>query len=202
MFGIIYCATNSVNGKQYVGQTTLGLSVRWLGHCKAVREGSTCALHCAIRKYGADAFVVEQLDFADSSEELNQKEAHYIDVLQTFIPGGYNLTTGGECYEISPETRRKQSWSHLGKIQPEEVRQKISIAHSGRIVSKETRLKLSETSFGRVYTAESRARMSNSRKRFCQNDCVKEEAVQRVLAAFSEIFGKRLSGNSGMEQGV
>ena len=130
MLGFVYCVTNSVNGKQYIGQTIRSIVERWRYHVRDAKLGSMCALHCAIRKYGVDAFAVEQLDSADSLEELNCKEAHYIGALQTFAPAGYNVTTGGDSFEHSVETCRKISETHLGKVVSEETRQRISDARS------------------------------------------------------------------------
>jgi group I intron endonuclease len=115
-----------VNGKQYVGQTVRPLDVRWRGHKRSAENGSKCAIHRAIRRYGADSFKVEQIDTADFSEELSKKELSYILELKTFSPEGYNLTTGGEGYNISEETRKKQSLAHLGLVFSEEHKQKLS----------------------------------------------------------------------------
>lgn len=57
----IYVVTNTINGKQYVGQTWLAVALRWRAHCNAAR---TSAKYCkmpivnAIRKYGEQAFNV------------------------------------------------------------------------------------------------------------------------------------------------
>ena len=91
MLGIIYCATNTVNGKRYVGQTVRSLKRRWQFHLKSAKDGSECTLHRAIRKYSAEAFKVEQIDFAESPEDLNEKEVRYILLLKTLTPNGYNL---------------------------------------------------------------------------------------------------------------
>jgi hypothetical protein len=41
-FGVVYLITNTVNGKVYVGQTTVGVSKRWKGHKDEARKGSEC----------------------------------------------------------------------------------------------------------------------------------------------------------------
>ena len=126
MFGIIYRATNTTNGKQYVGQTTHTLKLRWQYHLYSAKSHSSYSLHRAIRKYGAEAFIVEQIDFAESLEELNEKEVQYILQLSTLAPGGYNLTTGGESFIRSEETCQKISKTKTGHTVSEETRQKIS----------------------------------------------------------------------------
>ena len=108
-FGRIYCITNATNGKQYVGQTRYSVARRWQRHKHLAETGSMCALHCAIRKYGTVVFEVEQIDFAETLEELNEKEACYILQLKTLAPSGYNLTTGGDGFEFSAETIAKMS---------------------------------------------------------------------------------------------
>ena len=118
-YGVIYCITNAVNGKKYVGQTRDSIERRWSGHLHSTRAGSSCALHSAMRKYGVKNFKIEQLDTAESLEELNEKEVYLIVQLGTLAPSGYNLTTGGEGFEFSLEARKK-----------------ISIAAGSRVVAK------------------------------------------------------------------
>lgn len=75
--GIIYKITNTKNGKVYIGQTTHTLRDRWRLHCA---RNSTCSLlKRAILEYGKDAFIMEQVDTAESREELNQKEMAWIE---------------------------------------------------------------------------------------------------------------------------
>jgi hypothetical protein len=107
--------------------------------------GSTAALHQAIRKYGEDHFTVEQIDRATSREELSKKEAFYIAQLRTIAPGGYNLTSGGESYSMSPELRHRQSISCSGWHHTEETKQKISVAGRGRNVPIETCCRMSDS---------------------------------------------------------
>ena len=127
---IVYKITNTVNGKIYVGQTIHSLATRWHYHVKSSVKGSTCALHSAIRKYGKEAFKVEKLTIADSLEDLNQKEALYIIQLNTLVPTGYNLTSGGANGEMSKETRSKIQEAALNRTHSKETRQKMSETHT------------------------------------------------------------------------
>ena len=117
-----------VNGKQYVGQTTRTLEQRWREHCS---NSSRCTyLHNAIEKYGKENFKVEQIDVALDQDELDYKEQQYIKCLNTFVPNGYNLNTGGSagrkvsevtCYKIS-ESHKDVSGKNnpmFGKKRPE-----------------------------------------------------------------------------------
>lgn len=95
---IVYIVTNIANGKRYVGITTGSLSKRWYEHCWQATSGANQALYRAIRKYGIGCFSIEQIDAADSVDELLKKERHYIEHLgtQTKTGQGYNMTLGGD----------------------------------------------------------------------------------------------------------
>ena len=43
----------------------------------------------AVRKYGKENFVIEAIDFADTQEELDQKEVYYIKLYDS-VKSGYN----------------------------------------------------------------------------------------------------------------
>lgn len=92
VYGHVYCITNSVNGKQYVGQTTRSIQDRWRQHkAKILRS----VLSSAIQKYGAVNFTCTCLSSAQSQEDLDQLECEWISKLQTIAPSGYNMSGGG-----------------------------------------------------------------------------------------------------------
>jgi group I intron endonuclease len=123
MYGIIYKATNKINGKSYIGQTTKPLEKRKLQHLK---KGSY--FHNALKKYSFDNFTWKILENCHSKNELNEMEFHYIKQYNTFADG-YNLTYGGEDNPMNYQKLRK----------------KISKKLEGHVVSKETRQKISKT---------------------------------------------------------
>jgi group I intron endonuclease len=113
-YGIIYLITNKVNGKKYVGQTVRGIKKRLAGHIQYAKNGNRgSVLHKAIRKYGDDNFIIEQICECNNQEELNNMEMHYILEYDTIIDNkkGYNMTYGGGEYIPSEETRKKMSAS-------------------------------------------------------------------------------------------
>ena len=78
MFGIIYKISNSINDKVYIGQTVRTIKKRFACHIGSAlkNEFPDNYFHRAIRKYGKDCFKIEQIDEADSKEELNEKEKY------------------------------------------------------------------------------------------------------------------------------
>jgi len=89
-YGIIYCITNKLNSKRYVGLTTRSVTERFKEH-----EIADSYIGRAIRKYGIENFSIMILDDAENREELVKAEIYWINELNTF-DDGYNLTTGGD----------------------------------------------------------------------------------------------------------
>ena len=142
---ICYKIINTVNNKSYIGQTRLGIKNRWKRHLGAAfwnlsNDDNVHVLHLAIRKYGKDAFVIEQLAATNSSKEIDAIECQMIKEHNTFYENhqGYNMTLGGDGtsgYIFTDEVREKMSKAQLGtKRGPrsEETKRKISLANKGR----------------------------------------------------------------------
>jgi group I intron endonuclease len=106
----VYVITNDVNGKRYVGKTTISIEARFRQHLKEARTHGTRILCRAIRKYGGEHFTVALLDTATSLDELKVKEIHWIKTLGTF-GDEYNATPGGDGvgHVHSAETKAKLS---------------------------------------------------------------------------------------------
>lgn len=94
--GYIYCITNQINKKQYIGKTTYSVTKRFQEHCfDSKRERyEKRPLYDAMNKYGIENFMVEQLIECDV-KELSSYEILYIDKLDTYH-NGYNATRGGD----------------------------------------------------------------------------------------------------------
>lgn len=88
---IIYCFTNTVNGKRYIG-LTMQESVRRRAHEYA--KGAK-PLACAMRKYGRDKFIYEVLHRNLSRSAACELEKEAIQYYNSY-DDGYNLTLGGE----------------------------------------------------------------------------------------------------------
>ena len=90
----IYCITNLINNKQYIGQT-YNLKHRWRTHknnLKANRHHNK-HLQYAWNKYGADNFKFDILEYC-SVDLLDEREIYWIEFYNT-IQEGYNLAEGG-----------------------------------------------------------------------------------------------------------
>lgn len=112
-YGVIYVITNTVNGKQYVGQTTReDPIVRWKAHVSLARGRGKSYICAAIRKYGEEAFRFEVISSANDQEHLNFDEALAIVSLGTMAPNGYNLKEGGSSGKASAELRIKLKAIH------------------------------------------------------------------------------------------
>lgn len=111
--GVIYMVENKLNGKKYIGLTTLESPIeRWNRHKEVARGdvGYMYYFHRAIAKYGEDNFGFRVLESGFRSfQELCAREGFYIELLNTFGDKGYNLTLGGEG------TLGHKSGKHLNK---------------------------------------------------------------------------------------
>jgi len=163
---LIYKATNLINNKSYIGQTQNSLKQRkneHINHAKSNRY--SMIFHKAIRKYGNDNFKWEVLCECNDIDELNKMEKHHIKEHNTFIDNGngYNMTTGGDGYTVSEETRKKMSRTRTGKKASDKAIQSKMGKNNhmygkygknnpnfGRKQSKETKSKISKSNKGRV----------------------------------------------------
>ena len=80
--GIIYCYTNKINGKKYIGQT-INPEQRYKAHKSSYQNPNdreyNSVLHNAFRKYGFDNFTYEILvKDIDDFEKLNELEIYFI----------------------------------------------------------------------------------------------------------------------------
>ena len=159
-YGVVYLIRNTVNGKEYVGQTIQDLRERWGRHCST---GKT-AISRAIRKHGRDAFTVEVLHECESRDEMNVLEAAAIIERGTLSPTGYNiLPNGGPVLggKQSPELIERRIANLRGIKRPEEFSRKLSAALKGRVIT--WGAKITEANKGRPVTEAQAAALSAGR---------------------------------------
>lgn len=190
--GIIYMATNNVNGKIYIGQTINNLSQRISGHCCPSKVNNK--FHNAIHDYGIENFTWTILEENIPEESLDEKEISYIENYKSHDRDiGYNLLIGGrrnrrafteEVKERMSEKRKGVKFSQkarenmvLGKIKmfaenrkkyngyamSEETREKMRKANKGKAITQETKEKLRKAMIGKHPTEEAKKKMSVSK---------------------------------------
>ena len=145
---IIYKATNTINGKCYIGQTRHSLEYRKRVHLTKANQGVDTHFYQAIRKYGADSFTWEIVCSAKDKQTLNELETFYITKFDS-IKHGYNMVDGGDNNVMDIEHIKTH---HDEVMRSPEVRAKISASmkklRQTKGFSDEHRRKLSESAKG------------------------------------------------------
>lgn len=195
--GVIYVATNTETGKQYVGLTTVGVARRWANHVTYSRSPKT-HFHRAIAKYGASTFCVEEYASAIKKEVLAQLEK---DIILQLAPA-YNQTNGGEVTfgrKYDDATKEQIRLSNIGKKRTAEQRernrqQKLEwfaknpeqkesaakqLAEARLLVDEEKRKKaVSNSAKNRVWSEESKAKLSAA--------CMGRRYGQEIISKMAE----------------
>lgn len=150
-FGIVYKATNKINGKAYIGQTVGSLKARIYQHkSDAINRNDNNNFHNALLKYGENNFNWKIIDSARSRNELDLLEIRYIEKYDTFN-NGYNSTHGGWGDRDFSGTRNAM----FGRKHSKETKKKIGLANSGpnsfwfgKKHSEETKRKIGRSQLG------------------------------------------------------
>lgn len=168
-------------GLRYVGMTSNEtMAPRLSTHRAAANGGYGAVVSRAWRKHGAPR--VRILARA-SGAFLLDLERRAIRAYGTLVPGGYNVTEGGDACPMSssvvrakvsealkgrrksPEHRARLAEWHRGRKLSDATRAKMSASHVGLVPTDETRKKLSASLSGRVITESWRAKLSLAAKR-------------------------------------
>ncbi|NFO99068.1 hypothetical protein FDC62_12905 [Clostridium botulinum] len=94
---IIYKITCKLNGKVYIGQTSETLQKRFKRHMGYQKNEHDTKFYRAIRKYGVENFAIEQIDTANTQEELDDKEMYWIEQYNAINKGYNSKSTKGKC---------------------------------------------------------------------------------------------------------
>jgi group I intron endonuclease len=187
----IYCHTNKVNGKRYIGQTVDTMEGRWSEHISAARQGRGARIFgAAIRKYGIESFDHEILEVVEGSQkDADDAEARWIKNLGSRSPDGYNLAAGGGGpgyhHEDSKRLIGEASSRHWREMTPEQRSKKVQTFRS----NPEKRLaRLREVNT----TKEFSEKVRSGQKKFWAN-LSPEEKTRRVKHQQSGISPERKS---------
>ena len=95
---LVYKITNIANGHSYVGWTNKSNAHdRWKIHLQSAKRGQESHFYNAIRKYGVESFIVEELENGEDDDYMkNTREPYWINLF-----GYYNMTKGGDGGETS-----------------------------------------------------------------------------------------------------
>ncbi len=143
----LYSITNTVNGKLYLGKTSVEPILRWRDHRKNLRGNrhDNDHLQKAWNKYGESVFVFAIVQTFATCEEANSAEIQQILSYREQGIELYNIRGGGDGGLHSEETKEKIRQGQYNRPpDSEETRRKRKEAAQGRILSKEHRRKVSE----------------------------------------------------------
>lgn len=202
----IYILTNLTNGRQYVGQTVRDLKKRIAEH---KNNKGIYPISVAIKKYGISNFKI--VSFSCPEENLDWNESLLIKELNTLVPNGYNLESGGHKNKNhSEKTKEKISKSLKGKMigeknpmykigdmhpmfgrhHSEESNKKNKISHLGKLTGKDNpmygvqRLGKENSNFGQNWTQEQKDKQSKLTKEKMNNKEIRDK-MRKNHADFS-----------------
>jgi len=170
---IIYKITNQINGKVYIGKTTVLLSQRWAKHLSQARKYKNHPLYDSINHYGVENFLIESIDTALDAEDLSKKEIYWIEKYNARNRDfGYNLYEGGfgmtsddaKRMWQNPEYRLKASERSKKRRHTQETIEKIRLSNLGRKSSDKTKEKLSKKAILRWLNPDERKKQSDKHK--------------------------------------
>ena len=163
----IYKITNLKNNKTYIGFTINEIQVRLRNHIRASRQNKKrhTYLHSAIRKYGEDLFIVEEIEYGDNKKLLKERERYWIE----YFKPDYNLTKGGDgClgYKHSNETKSKITGCPKGAKQTLSEDQRDALSNRAKMMNekKGKGYKLNVSEEDRQRRRENMLRLNKERK--------------------------------------
>lgn len=115
----IYCITNKINGKQYVGKTENTIDERWKEHKRDYKK-ERCEkrpLYDAIQKYGIENFEIKELEYLkEGGKLLSDREIYWIEKLNTYGHNGYNATKGGDGKTLYDHNKIIELYQSIGTM--------------------------------------------------------------------------------------
>ena len=124
--GIIYCITNNINGKVYIGKTINTFAERY-PNGKWWHYTTNKHLKRAVKEYGKDSFNVKEIFNTEDSDVLSKKELEFIETYDaTNRERGYNVVDSEIDYvkisdfkKSKPEEQKAIEYSVKSQAQKE-----------------------------------------------------------------------------------
>jgi hypothetical protein len=117
---LVYKVTNLETGEAYIGATTRSIEDRKADHIQKANKGVGGYFQEAIGTYGPDSFSWDQIDTANNSNELAEKEKQYI-LQYDSKDKGYNADSGGgfmkTVYQYCQDGELIASFSSLKEVE-------------------------------------------------------------------------------------
>ena len=119
----IYKITNKINGKIYIGKTSLPkIEDRMQQHIRDSKK-IRCEkrpLYDAFNKYGIENFTIEEIEQVANDDIASQREQYWIENLRTYIgfkdSVGYNATLGGDSRRLYNYNELADAYLTLGTV--------------------------------------------------------------------------------------
>lgn len=208
----VYKITNIITGKHYVGFSK-NVASRFKRHIFLAESGVNRRLYDSMRKHGVENFVLEIMENCDTRHDAARLEKFWILELNSMMPNGYNMTSGGDGGNTllnwtdaqKKELYAKQVKAREGYSHNEKTRLKISNALRGKTMPIERRLKLSQTMkrlgikppitkgkmpwiAGKTHSTESRKKISEARIGKNWEDLWDAEYIKERKTKMREMF--------------
>lgn len=165
----IYCFTNLINGRQYVGASN-NIKRRYSEHISPKRRNIPFAIYKAFKKYGIENFKFEVLEIVEDLSILFEKEIAWIDILKP----RYNQNKGGlgnlgmqvkESVKSVLREKAKAQWN--SKTEEEKkmhIKNNLTGPKEGYVMPEEQKQKLRELQIGKKWTEATREKVSEAQK--------------------------------------
>jgi len=202
---IIYKATNKLNGKTYIGQTSKTLNHRKILHKAKARFGSNYHFHNAIRKYGFKVFKWEIIKKGiKNKNELDRLEIEYIKKFNS-IEKGYNVSTGGEGgdtltnhpnrKEILKKMSDKQKGRKMKKSTKKKWYKKMYIDNLNRFKGKNNPM------YGKKLSDDRKKQISEQHKGKPSGMLGRHHSEKTKKKISKKLKGRKLKSNQGFQKG-
>ena len=147
---IVYCITNKINGKKYIGSDSKDNSEYY---------GSGVYIKKSIKKYGKENFIKEILCKVDNINLMKELEEYWIDYFDAYNNSlFYNATKHSAGISKFPEDKKinisnanKNNKYHLGFIQSEYQKSQTKKANTGKIHTEEFKDQKRQKALGNKY---------------------------------------------------